>query len=148
MRHATVGQVGDPLALKLDDCSVQRNLSQKGKSEAEHTGRAFRDRSVPVAEVLSSRYCRTRDTARLTFGRATTWQPLDLLVAVDEQERDARTETVAKRIADHVGESNLVLVTHSPNIDALTFEMVETGGFLVLKPDGDGSFDIVGRYTP
>jgi hypothetical protein len=40
------------------------------------------------------------------------------------------------------------MVTHLPNIDALTLELVEPGGFLVLQPDDNGSFDIVGDFTP
>jgi hypothetical protein len=40
------------------------------------------------------------------------------------------------------------MVTHRPNIDALTIEIVETGGFLVLKPDREGGYDIVGYVTP
>jgi phosphohistidine phosphatase SixA len=148
MRHAAAEKAGDPLAFKLNDCSVQRNLSQKGRQEAEIIGRTFRARSIPVAEVLSSRYCRTQETANLAFGRVTTWQPLDLLYALPEQDRDARTNVVVKRIGFYAGADNLVMVTHRPNIDALTFEIVEAGGFLVLKPDREGGYDIVGQLIP
>ena len=40
------------------------------------------------------------------------------------------------------------MVTHMPNIDALTLELVEPGGLLVLEPDQEGSFDIVGYLAP
>jgi len=148
MRHATAEKIGDPLILNVNDCSVQRNLSSKGKKEAALIGQMFRDRSVSISEVLSSRYCRTRETAEQAFGQVTLWQPLDLLFALPDQDRDARTEVVAKRISTYAGDDNLVMVTHSPNIDALTLELVEPGGFLVLKPDHKGSFDIVGYFTP
>ena len=147
MRHATAEKTGDPLNLKVNDCSVQRNLSPQGRREAALIGQVFRRQSVSVSEVLSSRYCRTGETAELAFGRVTTWQPLDLLFALPEKDRDARTEIVAERISTYVGEDNLVMITHSPNIDALTLELVEPGGFLVLKPDHKGSFDIVGDFT-
>ena len=148
MRHVTAEKTGDPLVLKIDDCSVQRNLSQPGRTEAGFIGREFRNHSVPIAEVLSSRYCRTRETAELTFGLVMAWQPLDLLYALPQQDRDARTEIVAQRIGAYVGKGNLIMVTHLPNIDALTLELVEPGGFLVLQPDHNGSFDIVGDFTP
>jgi phosphohistidine phosphatase SixA len=148
MRHATAEKTGDPLLLKIDDCSVQRNLSPKGQQEASLIGRVFRSRSVPVAEVLSSRYCRTRETAELAFARVTTWQPLDLLFALPDQDRETRTEIVAQRIGSYTGKDNLIMITHLPNIDALTLELVEPGGFLILKPDHEGSFDIVGYFTP
>lgn len=111
-------------------------------------GRAFRARAIPIAQVLSSRYCRTQETAKLAFGRVTTWQPLDLLYALPEQDRDARTNVVAKRIGVYAGTDNLIMITHMPNIDALTFEIVEAGGFLVLKPDHKGGYDIVGDIIP
>ncbi|MBI4572000.1 MAG: hypothetical protein HY713_01780 [candidate division NC10 bacterium] len=38
---------------------------------------AFRERGVPVGRVLSSRWCRCLDTARLAFGRVEPWPPLD-----------------------------------------------------------------------
>jgi phosphohistidine phosphatase SixA len=148
MRHATAEQAGDPLAFTINDCSVQRNLSQKGRREAELVGRAFRAWSVPIAKVLSSRYCRTQETAKLAFGRVTTWQPLDLLYALPEQDRDARTEVVTERIGAYAGNGNLIMITHRPNIDALTFEIVEPGGLLVLEPDHEGSFNIVVHLSP
>ncbi len=148
MRHVTAEKTGDPLVLKIDDCSVQRNLSQQGRTEAGFIGEEFRNHSVPIAGVLSSRYCRTRETAELTFGLVSTWQPLDLLYALPQQDRDARTEIVTQRIGAYTGKANLIMVTHLPNIDALTLELVEPGGFLVLQPDHNGSFDIVGDFTP
>jgi phosphohistidine phosphatase SixA len=148
MRHVTAEKTGDPLVLKIDDCSVQRNLSQQGRTEAGIIGSEFRNHSVPIEEVLSSRYCRTRETAELTFGLVTTWQPLDLLYALPQQDRDARTEIVAQRIGAYVGKGNLIMITHLPNIDALTLELVEPGGFLVLQPDHNGGFDIVGDFSP
>ena len=148
MRHGTAEKVADPLAFEINDCSVQRNLSQSGRRDVEFVGRTFRAPSIPVAEVLSSRYCRTRETAKLAFGRVTAWQPLDLLYALSEQDRDARTEVVATRIGAYAGSDNLIMITHRPTIDALTFEIVESGGFLVLEPDDEGSYNIVGQLSP
>jgi phosphohistidine phosphatase SixA len=147
MRHAAAEKAGDPLVFAINDCGVQRNLSQKGRREAELIGRAFRAWSIPVAKVLSSRYCRTQETAKLAFSRVTTWQPLDLLYALPEQDRDARTEVVTERIGAYAGNGNLIMITHRPNIDALTFEIVEPGWLLVLEPDHEGSFNIVGHLS-
>ena len=65
MRHAaTVPGVGDPQNFKLGVCATQRNLSDGGREDARRIGAAFRERDVPVSEVLSSRWCRCVDTAR------------------------------------------------------------------------------------
>ncbi len=148
MRHALPGKTGDPLLLQLDDCSAQRNLSDTGRKQAQRIGRVFRARSITVNKVFSSRYCRTQETAKLVFGLVTGWQALDLLVVLPDDQKEARTELVAERIGAYKGQGNLVMVTHRPNIDALTFELVSPGGFLVLKPDGAGGFDILGSVEP
>ena len=67
-RHATAPGVGDPAGFKLDDCATQRNLDDKGRSEARRLGEQFRSRKIQVGAVLTSQWCRTRDTARLAFG--------------------------------------------------------------------------------
>ena len=145
MRHTTAEAKGDPL--KLNDCSVQRKLSRKGRFEALRVGRLFRRHGVPINAVLSSRYCRTQETARLAFGRVATWEPLDLLYAVDDSKADTRTDTVTKRISAFKGKGNLVLVTHKPNIEALTLELIPPGSMLVLKPDGRGGFKIISGFA-
>jgi hypothetical protein len=71
-----------------------------------------------------------------------------LLYALPEHDRDARTGIVAERISAYTGKGNLIMITHQPNIDALTLELIEPGGFLVLRPDHNGSFDIVEYVTP
>lgn len=149
MRHATADKSADNArTLKINDCSVQRNLSMYGREEAIKIGKSFRAHDIPVSEVISSQYCRTNDTARLAFNRVSNWQPLNLLNALPASEREARTALVSERINAYRGRDNIIMVTHQPNITALTFEVVEPGEFLVLKPDQSGEFDVVGRLTP
>src|SRR6059058_1594518 len=70
VRHAlTDPGVGDPPGFDLDQCSTQRNLSEAGRREAEKLGQVLRAHDVPVAAVLTSPWCRCRETARLAFGR-------------------------------------------------------------------------------
>ena len=56
----------------LADCSTQRNLIPEGRADARAIGQAFRALRIPVGRVLASKYCRTRQTARLAFGRVRT----------------------------------------------------------------------------
>ena len=78
LRHATTTSgVGDPPGFRLDDCATQRNLTEAGRREARRIGAAFEDRGIPVGRVLSSRWCRCMETARLAFGRAEHWAALD-----------------------------------------------------------------------
>ena len=69
MRHAiTTSGVGDPPGMRLDDCSTQRNLDDKGRAEARKLGEEFRQRKIAVGAVLMSQWCRTKETAQLAFG--------------------------------------------------------------------------------
>lgn len=65
MRHAIAPGTGDPSNFQLADCSTQRNLSEEGRTQARRTGEAFRDKQIPVRQVLSSEWCRCLETAEL-----------------------------------------------------------------------------------
>lgn len=54
----------------FEDCSLQRNLNDAGRRDAQAVGDAIRAMKITVSEVISSPYCRTMETARLMFGRA------------------------------------------------------------------------------
>ncbi len=68
MRHAMAPGTGDPSNFDLENCRTQRNLSDRGRQQARRIGALFSARAEPVEKVLSSRWCRALDTARLAFG--------------------------------------------------------------------------------
>ena len=148
LRHAsTEPGLGDPPGFRLDDCATQRNLSEAGRAEARRIGAAFLRRAVPVARVLSSRWCRCVETARLAFGRVEPWSPLDSFF--DDRSREPQqTRVVLALIAAPFTGGNLILVTHQVNITALTGIVPATGEMVVLSPEPGGKFRIVGRLGP
>ena len=148
LRHAsTEPGLGDPPGFRLDDCATQRNLSEAGRAEARRIGAAFVRRAVPVARVLSSRWCRCVETARLAFGRVEPWSPLDSFF--DDRSREPQqTRAVLTLIAAPFTGGNLILVTHQVNITALTGIVPATGEMVVLSPEPGGKFRIVGRLGP
>ena len=147
IRHAsTEPGTGDPPGFRLDDCATQRNLSDAGREEARRIGEAFRARGIPVGRVLSSRWCRCLETARLAFGRAEPWEALDSLYDAPVRERE-RTEAVRALIAAGVGPGNLVLVTHNFNIRALTGVSPASGELVVVTPGPSGP-TVAGRLPP
>ncbi|KFG69003.1 histidine phosphatase family protein [Microvirga sp. BSC39] len=146
-RHARAPGTGDPAGFRLDDCSTQRNLSEEGRRQAQHIGDEFRARQVPVERVLSSRWCRALDTARLAFGAiAQPSAPLDSFFSGRDQE-PAQTQAVRRIIEGWRSTGVLVLVTHQVNITALTGIFPSEGEMLVLKPRADSGFDVVGRVV-
>ena len=66
IRHADApGGAGDPPGFKLEDCSTQRNLSEKGRAQAEALGAEFRKRQLAITRLVSSPWCRCLETAKL-----------------------------------------------------------------------------------
>src|SRR5918992_1485576 len=88
LRHAATDFSMSDTTRDLRDCSRQRNLSAEGRRQARSIGSAFRRLGIPVGVVLASPYCRTRETARLAFGRARSSR--DLLSARFLASRAAR----------------------------------------------------------
>lgn len=148
VRHAsTMPGVGDPPGFRLDDCATQRNLSEEGRREAARIGAAFRVRRVPVGRVLSSEWCRCLETARLAFGGAEPWPPLNSFF--DDRSREAeQTRAVRGLAGERPPQGNLVLVTHQVNIGALTGVYPAAGEMVVITPLGGGRFRVAGRVPP
>lgn len=147
IRHAiTESGIGDPPGFTLGDCRTQRNLSAEGRTDARRIGEAFRKREIPVSDVLSSRWCRCLDTARLAFGKATPAAMLDSMFRDNDPNRKkekirAVKETVERRTMP----GNLVLVTHNQNIQALTGVSPSSGEMVVVMPEAGGEWKLVGR---
>jgi broad specificity phosphatase PhoE len=147
VRHAqTEPGVGDPPGFVRGDCATQRNLSAQGREQARAMGRALREAGVRIDDVLSSSWCRCLDTARLAFGRATPYAPLDSFFA-DRQGEPAQTAALRERIRTHAGPGTLALVTHQVNITALAGAFAGMGEALVLAPGGDAGFRVVGSIA-
>jgi phosphohistidine phosphatase SixA len=145
-RHAsTEPGLGDPPGFRLEDCATQRNLSEAGREESRRIGAAFRRHRVPIGRVLSSRWCRCLETARLAFGRVEPWAPLDSFF--DDRSREPeQTRAVRAYIAEARAGGNLVLVTHQVNITALTGVVPAPGEMIVLRAELGGALRVVGRH--
>ena len=68
IRHATAPGNGDPPNFNILDCSTQRNLSKDGKLQALKIGKFFKKNDIKITKVLSSEWCRCKDTAKIAFG--------------------------------------------------------------------------------
>lgn len=145
-RHAATdfGQI-DADGPALQNCAVQRNLSEAGRADARAIGGALAALGIPVGPVLASPYCRTRETAELAFGRVEVAG--DLLS--DAMRRGAvLRDLVGKQ--PPAGE-NTVLITHQGNlIDAMgpDLQTMVEGEAVVVRPLANGEFRLVARLKP
>jgi phosphohistidine phosphatase SixA len=144
-RHARAPGTGDPANFRLEDCSTQRDLSVEGRQQAQAIGERFTAQQIPIERVLSSRWCRALDTARLAFGdRTEPSPPLDSFF-VGRQQEEAQTQALRQIVETWRSKGVLVLVTHQVNITALTGVFPSEGEMLVLRPKPGAGFDLVGR---
>ncbi|WP_338762594.1 histidine phosphatase family protein [Massilia sp. METH4] len=145
LRHAqTTPGVGDPPGFRLGDCKTQRNLSPEGRADAKAIGAAFERRKVPVGRVLTSRYCRCRDTVELAFGRAEPAEMVDSNWRQDDATIARKLAAVRTLAATYREPGNLVLVTHDVNIRALSGRSVSQGEMVVAQARPDGTLEVVG----
>ncbi len=149
IRHTTtVPGIGDPTGFRLGDCGTQRNLSEQGRSEARAIGEAFRRREIPVAEVLTSEWCRCADTARLAFGEARTWSALNSNFNDQERAKAEKNAEALRRLTLRPENGNLILVTHNFNIRDLTGVSAAQGEMVVVLPEPGGTFRVLGTLSP
>lgn len=146
MRHAPVERTtdrGNPL-LRDPSCKRERNLSNQGQSDAEEVGRRFKEHSIPVEQVMHSPFCRTAETAQRAFGAASVAEYLSLQEILSSDDAARQTEELDKIIGSYAGEGNLILVTHEPNINAISFETVKHLDFVVFEPTGEAKYEELG----
>jgi virginiamycin B lyase len=151
LRHAATDMSKpDQDTVVVADCSTQRNVSVQGRADARAIGRGARRLGLPIGKVLSSAYCRTLETARLAFGRATVHPALLNTVASKhdaawrKQIRDARRLLGTRPPAGTV----TVLVTHGIVVTETTGQSLEEGEAIVFRPLGNSRFRVVGRLLP
>lgn len=146
LRHATTEPgTGDPPGYKLEDCKTQRNLSAAGREEAKKLGEWLRARKVPIGDVRSSLWCRCLDTARLAFGKAAAWAPLNSFFDQPGMREPATAASRQQLRNMKPGADNAVWVTHQVNITALTGVTPAMGEMVVVKLNGTEQPGVVGR---
>ncbi len=145
MRHADApGGFGDPPGFRVEDCATQRNLSARGRADAEKIGARLKSEGIAFEKILSSPWCRCIDTAKLlNLGPVETEATFSNVVVLRDQ-REQITAGARALIAKWSGQGNLLVSTHGANIAALT-GISPTSGEIVVVRSGSGGAEPVGR---
>ena len=146
LRHALAPGTGDPANFKLDDCSTQRNLSEDGRQQAQRIGARLAARTIKVDVVMTSEWCRAKDTARLAFPRVkiVTTPALNSFFA-DPSSKTEQTAATIKLIQLFEGSGNQLMVTHQVNILAITGLSPREGEAIIVDADPNGAIKVLGR---
>lgn len=134
---------------RLADCTRQRSLTEQGRSEAKELGAAFQRLHIQVGSLLSSRYCRTLETARLAFGEPEATDDLTgFYIAPSNAERKRRNEALRLLLSTPPEPGrNTVLVSHQYNLGDVTGLESKEGDTLVFAPGGPAGFRLVARVA-
>jgi len=146
-RHAHAPGAGDPAGMRIGDCTTQRNLDEAGRKQARRIGETIAKAGVRAGRVLSSEWCRARETAELALpGRVETEAAFNSFFG-NPQNRTAATAAARRILLDWRGPGALVVTTHQVNISALVGRSTASGEGIVVEPRG-GTLVVIGSIRP
>jgi hypothetical protein len=148
LRHTSTDfSQNDAAMTSYADCASQRNLTDAGRAEARAIAAGLRALRIPIGEVLASPYCRTMETGRLAFGKAT---PSPAVRGGPAQAESAERYAELRRLLSTplAGATNLAISSHGNPFNAVAGPpYLAEGEIAVVQPQGNGAFRIVARVT-
>ena len=141
IRHAYAPGNGDPNNFNLNDCSTQRNLNSIGRKQAEEIGKFFRVNKIKIHKVLSSEWCRCKETADIAFNDFSTNNFLNSFYSSKyAKNKDKQIRALNDYVKMFKSKKNLIFVTHYVLIsEVLNFG--SSSGEIVVS---DKNYNIIG----
>ena len=113
IRHSIAPGGGDPENFSLNDCATQRNLSKKGIEQSKQIGEFFKKNKVIISKVLSSQWCRCKDTAFHAFGKYEEFFALNSTFQIKFSGNSKKqAEALKNFVKKWDGKGNIIFVTH------------------------------------
>tara|TARA_B110001452_G_C15115586_1_gene388862 strand:- start:342 stop:899 length:558 start_codon:yes stop_codon:yes gene_type:complete len=113
IRHAYAPGGGDPNNFELNNCNTQRNLDNIGKEQAKRIGKFFENNQIPIEKVISSEWCRCKETSLLAFNTYKNKSFLNSFFSPKfSSNKNRQMSDLKKYIKKWHGKKNLILVTH------------------------------------
>ena len=141
IRHAYAPGNGDPDNFNLDDCSTQRNLNDEGRKQAQYIGNFFKENKFQIDKVLSSEWCRCKETAKIAFKEFSTNSFLNSFYSAKyANNKNKQIKALNEYIKKFKSNKNLILVTHYVLISEVLDYGPSSGEIVVSDKD----FNIIG----
>ena len=137
IRHSLAPGGGDPKGFKINDCRTQRNLNRTGINQSKKIGKLFKKNKVPIDQVLSSQWCRCKDTAKYAFGNYKEFTALNSTFQSPFNKNEGKQlKDLYKFVKKWDGkDTNLVLITHYSIITAVTNAVPSSGEIVITDKD-------------
>jgi phosphohistidine phosphatase SixA len=133
IRHAYAPGGGDPNNFDIRDCSTQRNLNTTGINQAKRIGQFFKDNKISIDSVLSSEWCRCKDTAKNAFKNYETFKALNSFFSVKfSKNREKQMKDLKFFVKNWDSKKNIVFVTHYVVIYEALNKAVNSGEIIVV----------------
>ena len=141
IRHSIAPGGGDPPGFKINDCSTQRNLNQQGINQSKKIGELFKKNNILIDLVLSSQWCRCKDTAKYAFKNFKEFSALNSTFQSPHNKNEARQlKEIKKLVKKWNGKrKNLILITHYSIITAITNAVPGSGEIVIT----DKNFNVL-----
>jgi phosphohistidine phosphatase SixA len=145
IRHSLAPGGGDPIGFKINDCKTQRNLNRTGINQSKKIGKLFKKNKVPIDQVLSSQWCRCKDTAKYAFGEYKEFTALNSTFQSTFQKNERKQiKELYSFVKNWEGKGkNLVLITHYSIITAVTNAVPNSGEIVIT----DKNFVVIGTIA-
>jgi phosphohistidine phosphatase SixA len=141
IRHAYAPGGGDPDNFNLNDCSTQRNLSEEGRKQARQIGEFFKKNKIQIDKVLSSEWCRCKETARIAFKNFSTNNFLNSFYSSKyAKNKEKQIEMLNDYVKKYKNNQNLIFVTHYVLISEVLNYTPSSGEIVV----SDKNFNMIG----
>ena len=133
IRHAKAPGGGDPEGFNIEDCKTQRNLDEVGVNQSKKIGQLFKEKKIRIDQVLSSQWCRCKDTAKYAFKNYFEFPALNSTFqssfAKNEPKQLKQLQTFVNNWDGDGG--NLILITHYSIITAITNAVPSSGEIVI-----------------
>ncbi|MEM9198241.1 MAG: histidine phosphatase family protein [Pseudomonadota bacterium] len=125
--------------------TLGKDLDARGRQQAQRIGAALRAAGIGFERVLTSQWCRCRDTAQLLdIGAIEDFAPLNSFFR-DSSAGPSQTEALRRFLAGRAPGAPLMLVTHQVNITALTGVFPRSGEVIIIEVDAEGAVTVIDR---
>jgi phosphohistidine phosphatase SixA len=144
IRHAIAPGGGDPLDFDILRCETQRNLSKEGIVQSKNIGKFFSKNNIKIDKVLSSEWCRCKQTAQYAFNKYETKSFLNSFFSTKfSGNKNKQINDLKKYINEWSGYDNLVLVTHYVTIQEV-LNITSSSGEIIIS---DKNFNVLARQN-
>ena len=144
IRHAYAPGSADPDGFDISNCASQRNLNIDGIEQSKRIGQIFIDNDIMINKVLSSEWCRCKQTAEYAFNNYETKSFLNSFFSQEfSHNKDKQLKELKEYIKNWNGKKNLIFVTHFVVISEVLNLSTSSGEIVVTDKD----FNILTRQN-